>query len=47
MGANRANSVAKKIRNTLKEYFVSPIGQAQAPWQHDYTFRGAIINPPH
>lgn len=46
MGANRADSVAKEMRDTLKEYFVSPIGEAHAPWQYEYTFRGAIINPP-
>lgn len=45
LGANRANFVAKEMRNILKEYFVSPIGEAQAPWQYEYTFRGAIINP--
>ncbi|KYN50486.1 hypothetical protein ALC57_00124 [Trachymyrmex cornetzi] len=37
---------AKEMRNTLKKYFVSPIGEAHAPWQYEYIFRGAIINPP-
>lgn len=45
LGANRANSLAKEMRNTLKDYFVSSIGETQAPWQYEYTFRGAIINP--
>ncbi|XP_025995448.2 uncharacterized protein LOC105194390 [Solenopsis invicta] len=45
LGANRADSVAKEMRNILKEYFISPVGEAQASWQYEYTFRGAIINP--
>jgi len=46
MGANHADSIAKETRDTLKEYFVSPIGKTQAPWQYEHTFRGAIINFP-
>ncbi|XP_011696247.1 PREDICTED: uncharacterized protein LOC105454954 [Wasmannia auropunctata] len=46
LGANRADAIAKEMRNTLKDYFVSSIGEAQAPWQYDCAFRGANINLP-
>jgi len=44
VGSNRASFAAKETRDCLKQYFVSPIGEAQAPWQYEYTFRG-VINP--
>lgn len=44
-GANRGVSVCEGMRNYLKEYFVSPVGEAQAPWQYVRTFQAQIINP--
>ncbi|KYN50511.1 hypothetical protein ALC57_00150 [Trachymyrmex cornetzi] len=43
-GANRSDSISEGVRNYLKEYFVSPIGEAQAPWQYMRAFHGQIIN---
>ncbi|XP_039310452.1 uncharacterized protein LOC105193750 [Solenopsis invicta] len=43
LDANRADSVAKEMRNILKGYFVSPVGEAL--WQYEYTFKEVIINP--
>ncbi|XP_039315204.1 uncharacterized protein LOC120359861 [Solenopsis invicta] len=45
LDVNRADSITKEMRNILKGYFVFPVGEAQAPWQYENTFRGAIINP--
>jgi len=39
-GANRGGSVSEGMRNYLKEYFVSPTGEAQAPWQYVRAFQG-------
>lgn len=44
-GANRGGSVSEGMRNYLKQYFVSPVGEAQAPWQYMRVFQGQIINP--
>gem|GEM_PF-2873086 len=44
-GANRGGSVSEGMRNYLKEYFVSPTGEAQAPWQYVRAFQGQIITP--
>lgn len=33
-GANRSDSISKGLRNYLKQYFTSPTGEAQAPWQY-------------
>lgn len=32
-GANRSGPIPEGMRNYLKEYFISPIGNAQVPWQ--------------
>lgn len=45
-GANRGGSVSEGMRNYLKQCCVSPIGEAQAPWQYVRAFQGQIINPP-
>ncbi|KYN50392.1 hypothetical protein ALC57_00029, partial [Trachymyrmex cornetzi] len=45
-GANRGGSESEGMRNYLKDYFVSPIGEAQAPWQYERTFQGRIVNYP-
>lgn len=44
--ANRAGDTAKGMRNYLRDYFISPIGEEQAPWQYIRAFRGDIINLP-
>ncbi|TGZ51506.1 Nuclease harbi1-like protein [Temnothorax longispinosus] len=44
-GANRGGSESEGVRNYLKQYFVSPVGEAQAPWQYVTAFQGQIINP--
>lgn len=46
VGANRGGSVSEGMRNYLKDYFVSPMGEAQAPWQYMRAFQGQIINAP-
>ncbi|KYQ50119.1 hypothetical protein ALC60_10812 [Trachymyrmex zeteki] len=48
IGANRASQIANEIRNYLKEYFVSEIGQQQAmlPWQNERALHGHFINVP-
>jgi len=46
VGANRGGLVSEGMRNYLKEYFVSPTGEAQAPWQYVRAFQGQIITPP-
>ncbi|TGZ50292.1 Nuclease harbi1-like protein [Temnothorax longispinosus] len=38
-GANRGSSVLEGTRNYLKQYFVSPVGEAQAPWQYEMSVR--------
>ncbi|XP_071554218.1 putative nuclease HARBI1 isoform X2 [Temnothorax nylanderi] len=38
-GANRGGSVSEGTRNYLKQYFVSPVGEAQAPWQYVRAFQ--------
>lgn len=45
-GANRGGSMSKGMRNYLKQYFVSAVGEAQAPWQYVRTFQNQIINLP-
>ncbi|KMQ82929.1 nuclease harbi1-like protein, partial [Lasius niger] len=45
-GANRDGSMSEGMRNYLKQCFMSPIGEAQAPWQYVRTFQNQIINPP-
>ncbi|XP_071581590.1 uncharacterized protein [Temnothorax nylanderi] len=45
-GANRGGSESEGVRNYLKEYFVSPVGEAQVPWQYVTAFQGQIINSP-
>ncbi|KMQ83422.1 nuclease harbi1-like protein [Lasius niger] len=46
VGANRAGDTAKGMRNYLRDYFISSIGEEQAPWQYIRAFRGDIINLP-
>lgn len=46
IGANHAASIPKDMRNYVKEYFVSPIGENQVPWQYAFTFREAVITYP-
>ncbi|XP_071637549.1 putative nuclease HARBI1 [Temnothorax longispinosus] len=44
VGPNRAGALSLGLRNYLKEYFVSPTGNAQAPWQFDRAFKESYIN---
>lgn len=46
LGANNATRTAEEQRDILKEYFLSPVGEAQAPWQYGYAFRGLAVNVP-
>ncbi|XP_071578129.1 uncharacterized protein [Temnothorax nylanderi] len=46
IGANRSARIATEMRNKLMQYFVSDIGQEQAPWQYKRAFRGRFINLP-
>ncbi|XP_071582484.1 putative nuclease HARBI1 [Temnothorax nylanderi] len=45
VGPNRAGALSLGLRNYLKEYFVSPTGNAQAPWQFQRAFKESYINP--
>jgi len=38
-GANCSGSVPKGMRKYLKDYFISPTGEAQAPWQRERALR--------
>jgi len=46
VGANRAGAVPKGLRNYLRDYFVSPIGESQTPWQYEAALGTVRINPP-
>ncbi|KMQ85647.1 nuclease harbi1-like protein [Lasius niger] len=46
VGPNRAGAISLGLRNYLKDYFVSPAGNAQAPWQFQRALRGYNINLP-
>jgi len=46
LGSNNTSRRAIEQRNILKDYFLSPIGEAQAPWQYNCAFRGLNINMP-
>lgn len=46
VGANRAGAVPKGLRNYLRDYFVSPTGESQAPWQYEVALGAVRINPP-
>lgn len=45
-GSNNASRRATEQRDILKDYFLSPTGEAQAPWQYNHVFRGLDINLP-
>lgn len=45
VGAN-AGDTAKGMRNYLRDYFISSIGEEQTPWQYTRAFRGDVINLP-
>ncbi|XP_039303003.1 protein ALP1-like [Solenopsis invicta] len=44
VGPNRAGAVSIGLRNYLKDYFVSPTGNAQVPWQFEKALRKSNIN---
>lgn len=46
LGSNNASRRATEQRNILKNYFLSPIGEAQVPWQYNNAFKGININLP-
>lgn len=46
LGSNNASRTATEQRNILKNYFLSPIGETQAPWQYNDAFKGININLP-
>jgi len=46
VGANRSSHIASGMRNYLKQYFISEIGQQQVPWQNENTLYGYFINLP-
>lgn len=42
--ANNACRNATKQRDLLRYYFISPLGEQEAPWQYSCAFRGLILN---
>lgn len=46
VGPNRVGSVSLGLCNYLKEYFVSLIGNSQAPWQFQRAFKDFHFNLP-
>ncbi|XP_011858795.1 PREDICTED: uncharacterized protein LOC105556324 [Vollenhovia emeryi] len=44
IGANNARKDATQQRNTLRDYFVSELGEREAPWQYRCAFKGLVIN---
>ncbi|XP_025264644.1 protein ALP1-like [Camponotus floridanus] len=46
VGANRAGTVAEGLRNYLRDYFISPTGVSQVPWQYEAALGTVRINPP-
>lgn len=44
LSTNNARRDATEQRNMLRDYFVSPLGEEEAPWQYRCAFRGMIIN---
>jgi len=46
VGTNRSSRIANGMRNYLKQYFTSEIGQQQVPWQNESALHGYFINLP-
>lgn len=46
VGSNRAGAVPKGLQNYLRDYFVSPTGESQAPWQYEAALGVLKINVP-
>lgn len=46
LGSNNPAKSAQVQRDILKNYFVSPAGEQQAPWQYSAACRGAVLNMP-
>lgn len=44
LGSNNPPRAAQTMRDLLRDYFVSPVGEEQAPWQYRIAFRGLTIN---
>jgi len=44
LGTNNARRDATEQRDMLRDYFVSPLGEEEAPWQYRCAFKGLIIN---
>ncbi|KAK5647920.1 hypothetical protein RI129_002812 [Pyrocoelia pectoralis] len=44
LSTNNAPRSAATQRNVLRDYFVSVIGEHQAPWQYRCAFKGLAIN---
>jgi len=45
-GANNRSQNATAQRDSLRDYFVSPVGESQAPWQYTTAFRGLEVDVP-
>lgn len=43
-GSNNSTRSAQIMRDLLRDYFISPVGEEQAPLQYRATFRGVVIN---
>lgn len=43
-GANNATREAIEQRARLRDYFLTPIGEAQASWQYTRAFRGLVLH---
>ena len=44
LGANNARGGAVRQRDLLRDYFISPEGEDQAPWQYARAFRGLVVD---
>lgn len=44
LGSNNPPKSAQAQRDILRDYFVFPAGEQQAPWQYSVAFRGAVLN---
>lgn len=47
LGSNNPPRSAQIMRDTLRDYFVSPAGEEQVPWQYNAAFKGIIVNEPN
>lgn len=46
LGSNNPPKSAQAQRDILRDYFVSPAGEQQAPWQYSAAFKNVVLNMP-